>query len=295
MCATAPSCCPQLVQYKKSDRIWTIPLASISVSLTNLKAKLRSIGSKAREGRFHLGGIKVSPGVILSIAIILGFVIALIGDTIQVCPSQLRPLSFCGNSGIDHATFLLAQYNFLVVNYHAYWQLFSSIFVTDSLLDIGFNVIAVLILDRLMGDSFSLSVYSMIFLLTALLGNLFTLVLGGPNYLSAGASGGIFGLYAASFAFVWAQDRKVDMVMAGVFIVIFALSSFGLPNVDWYAHLGGSAGGLIAGPILYYAAKDTTSNFESLRSKTLTRVTVGLAIGLIVALSAAQFLLFIST
>ena len=77
------------------------------------------------------------------------------------------------------------------------------------------------------------------------MGNILTL-LQGPNYASAGASGGIFGVFAALVIFSWLKDKKKDQPSLVLFIIIFLGSSI-LPDVNYIAHIGGAVGGFIAG------------------------------------------------
>lgn len=217
----------------------------------------------------------------------LGYIIAVAGDGSSVCPSYLGAKLQC-----LPATFYLAQTNFLVVLAHTYFQFFTAIFVTDSYLDVIFNALAVIILDAFIDSSFNHTRYFGIFFVSALLGNALTLLIGPPVYSSAGASGGIFGLFAATFAYRWAEEKKIDRGTLFFFAAIFVSSSI-LQGVDWMAHVGGSIGGFIAGPLLYFALKGRLSNFESVSdSARLTKLIVWGLISFMIIGSAVQFYLF---
>ena len=168
------------------------------------------------------------------------------GRLIHGCPPSIQ-------NACQAATIYLAQENGVVVYAHQFYQLFTSTLVTDSPLDAGFNAIAVLILDRLTEDNLNKTRYFLIFFSTAILGNLLTL-LQGPNYASAGASGGIFGIFASLVVFSWLKDKKVDQPTLVLFIIIFFGSSI-LPDVNYVAHIGGAVGGFIAGGLLYSVRK----------------------------------------
>ncbi len=243
---------------------------------------------KTREDRSLSLGIRIiSPGVLLASAFLVGFLIGLFGDGIAVC----------GPSGATNCialTDLLAQDNGLILFYHAYWQFFTSIFVTDSALDAAFNAVAVLVIDRFIDRAINTTRYFAIFFCSAFLGNLFSL-LNGPNYASAGASGGIFGLLAATFSFSWAEQKKIDQETLILFVLIFVTSSL-LGNVDYLAHLGGSIGGFFAGPILYFALRDRILRFEPISSSTrFAKVVVATSIGFVIVASIVQFLLFVAS
>jgi membrane associated rhomboid family serine protease len=232
----------------------------------------------------------IRPAWLLAGLILLGFLIGLLGDLFRVCPQSLS--SVCNNTA--NATNFLAQNNSIVVYLHQYYQLFTSILVTDSPLDAGFNLIAVLIFDRLTDDAFNKSRYFLIFFLTAFLGNLLTLFQG-PNYASAGASGGIFGLVAAAFSYSWAKERRIEISTLAFFLLIFVGSSFLISNVNYVAHLGGAIGGFAAGPLLYQSLKQKLANYSdtSKSSRTTEFVTLALLVGFTI-FSVIQFIIFVS-
>jgi rhomboid protease GluP len=203
-----------------------------------------------------------------------------------VCPQSLP--SIC-----DKATYFLAQNNSIVIYLHQYFQLFTSILVTDSPLDAGFNLIAVLIFDRLTDDVFNKPRYFLIFFFTAFLGNLLTLFQG-PNYASAGASGGIFGLIAAAFSYSWAKERRIEISTLAFFLLIFIGSSFLIPDVDYVAHLGGAIGGFAAGPLLYKNLRQSLADYaETSKSSKVTEFTTFAMISGVAIVSIIQFAFFV--
>jgi len=228
----------------------------------------------------------IRPAWVLAGLIVLGFLIGIVGDLFTVCPQSLP--SIC-----DKATYFLAQNNSIVIYFHQYYQLFTSILVTDSPLDAGFNLIAVLIFDRLTDDVFNKSRYFLIFFLTAFLGNLLTLFQG-PNYASAGASGGIFGLIAAAFCYSWAKEHRVEISTLAFFLLIFVGSSFLIPEVNYVAHLGGAIGGFAAGPLLYQNLKQKLADYDGAsKSSMMTEfATFALTAGLTIV-SIIQFAFFV--
>jgi membrane associated rhomboid family serine protease len=150
------------------------------------------------------------------------------------------------------ATYYLLQVNALVYQ-GWFWQLFTSLLVVlpNSLgvLDVLFNALAVVWLDGLLSNAFAPSEYYFVFVASGLAGNLLSL-LNGPREISFGASGGIFGLLAGAVAVDYAVHRRVNFGLLAWFLLVFIISSFSLPYVDWLAHLGGALLGLSAGYIL---------------------------------------------
>lgn len=219
----------------------------------------------------------------------LGYIVAVVGDGAMVCPVYQGIKLEC-----LPATFYLAQTNILVVGAQAYFQLFTSIFVTDSTLgalDVIFNALAVIILDAFIDSSFNRTRYFGVFFFSALLGNVLTLLMG-PQYSSAGASGGIFGLFAATFSYRWAEEKRIDRGTLIFFAAIFVSSSI-LQGVNWIAHAGGSIGGFIAGPLLYIALKKKLANYESVSDSAKSTILITWALILLMIIgSAVQFYLF---
>jgi membrane associated rhomboid family serine protease len=187
----------------------------------------------------------------------------------------------------------MAQNNAVVVYFGQYYQLFTSVFVTDSPLDAGFNAIAVLIIDRLSEDTLNKSRYFLIFFFSGLLGNLLTLTRG-PSYpASAGASGGIFGIIAAIFSYSWSKEHRIELTTLIFFLLVFVGSSFLLPDVNWIAHLGGAIGGFVCGPLLYLNLKDKQNDLTVSESSYWTSLSTGGLILAIALLAVIQFALFV--
>jgi membrane associated rhomboid family serine protease len=88
-----------------------------------------------------------------------------------------------------------------------------------------------------------------VFVLSGVIGNAVSL-LNGPVAISFGASGGIFGLLAGAVTLDFVVERRVDYALLVWFLLIFIFSSFALSYVDWFAHFGGAASGLLAGYLL---------------------------------------------
>jgi rhomboid protease GluP len=224
------------------------------------------------------------PAWLLALVILAGWVIGLVGDSFQLCPGSIQ-------NSCQTATYYLAQNNGVVVYAHQYYQVLTSTLITDSPLDAGFNAIAVLILDRLTEDNLNKTRYFLIFFSTAIFGNLLTL-LKGPNYASAGASGGIFGVFAALVIFSWLKDKKIDPPSFVLFIILFFGSSI-LPDVNYLAHIGGAIGGFVAGALMYWNVRPTITEYSFARessNNTVILVTTGIL--LLVFASIAQFLVF---
>ena len=168
---------------------------------------------------------------------------------------------------IDPSEFLLdvfLQENWAVLH-GAIWQLVTSIIVAPlifqgslylpGVLDVAFNAIAVVFLDGLTSGVYTPRQYYSTFLITAVVGNLVSL-LAGPSQASFGASGGIFGLVAGLVTYDYAVNGRVSVQLIVWFLVIFIYSSFTLGNVNWMAHAGGAIAGFAIGYLIGRDGRD---------------------------------------
>ena len=93
-------------------------------------------------------------------------------------------------------------------------------------------------LERVLGHWRYLSLY-----VAALLAGSFAVMLYDPGILTVGASGAIFGLFGATFAYQ--RDRGINIMQSGLggLILINLLITFAIPGISKAGHIGGLIGG----------------------------------------------------
>lgn len=147
------------------------------------------------------------------------------------------------------------QSNSAVITQGWYWQLFTSMFVHVTLLHLIINMLFLLIFGLRAEELFEDTEFLFIYLASGFVGNLLTLLL--PlSIVSAGTSGAIFGIFGASIIYI----RKVfDMPVfnALIYSLLFLILSIS-EGVNFFAHLGGLAAGLVIG---YFLAKSRKKAF----------------------------------
>lgn len=116
------------------------------------------------------------------------------------------------------------------------WRLVTAAFVHGGLMHILFNAYSLWVMGNLIERSLGSLRFLVVFLVSVIGGNLTVLALSSSSFV-VGASGGLFGLFAALF--VLNRGFRGNNVSLLVVIGINLALGFILPNVAWEAHIGG--------------------------------------------------------
>ncbi|MFD7521593.1 rhomboid family intramembrane serine protease [Paenibacillus chitinolyticus] len=129
-----------------------------------------------------------------------------------------------------------------------WWRFFTAMFLHIGLSHLLFNSFALVIfappLERLLGSVR----YAVFYLASGALGSAFSYWLHTDAYVAAGASGAIYGIYAAYLYLALFRRQLLDQQSRQTVIIILVsglLFSVIVPNVDLYTHLGGFLAGFI--------------------------------------------------
>ena len=127
-----------------------------------------------------------------------------------------------------------------------WYRLVTSGFLHASLFHIGFNMLLLYFLGRLLEPSLGTPRFVALYFASLLAGSLGALILD-PNALTLGASGAVFGLAGATF--VIARGRGMDAIAGeiGFLIVINLVFSFVGTRISVGSHLGGLVAGVFCG------------------------------------------------
>ena len=106
-----------------------------------------------------------------------------------------------------------------------------------------FNMLALLSVGTPVEAYYGKVRYSIIFLVSLLTASAASVFFNAENVPAVGASGAIFGLFAAML--VTGKRMGVDYRSVGGVIVVNLIITFTIPGIDWHAHLGGLAGGAL--------------------------------------------------
>jgi membrane associated rhomboid family serine protease len=134
-----------------------------------------------------------------------------------------------------------------------WYRLLTSTFLHQQVLHIGLNMLALWLfgppLEALLGRARFFGLY----LLSGLAGSAVSYAFNPPFQGSLGASGAIFGLVGAALV----ADRRMRANVSGllIYLVILLAPGFIIRGIDWRAHLGGLAAGLLLGLVFAYAPR----------------------------------------
>jgi membrane associated rhomboid family serine protease len=130
-----------------------------------------------------------------------------------------------------------------------WYRLLTGAFLHAALFHIGFNMFALYFLGRMLEPAIGTTRFVFLYMASLFAGAFGALLLSGPNQVTIGASGAIFGIFGA--AFVIARGRGLDSIARtiGVILLFNLAFSFSDPNIS----LGGHLGGLVAGVVCAFA------------------------------------------
>lgn len=135
------------------------------------------------------------------------------------------------------------------------WQLLTSMFTHETApLHIAFNMLALWILGPQLEAVLGRLRFTLLYLLSGLLGSAGVYLFSDPTTPTLGASGAIFGLMAALLVIALKAGADVSQLL--VWIGINAAITVFAPNVSWEGHVGGFVGGAVIALALARAPRE---------------------------------------
>ena len=164
----------------------------------------------------------------------------LAGPTLSLIATGDGGISLAQLGGLDGPDVVRGQW----------WRLVTSGFLHANILHITFNMIALFVLGQIMESALGRPAFAVLYFTSLLAGSLGAL-LRTPDALTVGASGAIFGLMGAAVV----GERSMRIGVAGgsmmVWLVLNLVFTVTIPGISIGGHLGGLAGGLICGVLLF--------------------------------------------
>ncbi len=150
-------------------------------------------------------------------------------------------------------------------------------FLHAGLIHIGFNMLALYILGPLLEPAIGRARFLALYLASLLAGSLGVMLLS-PNELTVGASGAIFGLFAAAFVIARGRGMHEVSTQLGFLLVINLVFTFSIPNISVGAHLFGALGGAVCAAIIVAGDRGLTGSNRAV-AETVAMAALGIACG----------------
>lgn len=138
--------------------------------------------------------------------------------------------------------------NYELVQNGEFYRLFTCMFVHADILHILFNMIALYSIGPVVERYYGKSKFLLIYLVSGLLGSIFSGVFMTADSISIGASGAIFGLLGSICYFTYYYRATLQGILRGSImpvIIINLVIGFLSSSIDLSAHIGGLLGGIL--------------------------------------------------
>ena len=138
--------------------------------------------------------------------------------------------------------------NYELVQKGQFYRLLTCMFVHGSIMHLLLNMYALYTIGPVVERYYGKSKYIFIYLVSGLLGSVFSSVFMSAGSISIGASGAIFGLLGSICYFTYYYRATLQGILRDSIvpvIVINLIIGFMLPSVDLVAHIGGLLGGIL--------------------------------------------------
>jgi rhomboid protease GluP len=175
--------------------------------------------------------------------------------------SHISPTSPTPQNALDWG----ADYGPATLGAHQYWRLLTSTFVHYGIIHIAFNMYVLYQIGPFVQLTFGRARYLIIYFIAGLSGSIVSIYIH-PQVVGAGASGAIFGLYGAVFAFLLRERGTLNPAAvksigqsAGIFVLYNLVYGAMDKTTDMSAHLGGLVAGFLAGFALVRVRNRTPS------------------------------------
>ncbi|HSI81892.1 MAG TPA: rhomboid family intramembrane serine protease [Solirubrobacterales bacterium] len=166
------------------------------------------------------------------------------------------------------------------------YRIVTSAFLHAGVFHLGLNMLVLWILGRLLEPAIGSLRFAGIFAVSVLAGSFGALLLD-PDVVTVGASGGVFGLMAATFLI--ARERGMDQLaqQIGLLVALNLVFTFAIPQISIGGHLGGLIGGGLAALLVARLERMRVANAGVLEAIAFTGLGVAAVVGALAAAGSA--------
>ena len=168
-----------------------------------------------------------------------------------------------GNGSEDTSTLIKFGANYVKLTKNGeFYRILTSAFLHIGIIHLVLNMYSLSVIGTQIEYFYGKIKYIIIYLFSAIMGSLFTVVLSGTNTVAAGASGAIFGLLGALLYFGYNYRGYIGNSIIGQVIPVIILNlfiGFTTPGIGNAAHIGGLIGGYLISMILGFDKENKAS------------------------------------
>jgi membrane associated rhomboid family serine protease len=209
----------------------------------------------------------VAPGLVTKVLIAINVAVF-----IATSASGANPINGHTGSSTVYDRFALVP---IQVAHGQWYRLITAAFLHYGILHIGFNMFALWITGPQLEAVLGRLRFATLYVLAGIGGSILSVALGPFDEQAAGASGAIFGLFAA----LYIVARHLNLQTGGIAatIVFNLIFTFSVSNIDWRGHVGGLITGAVIAVIFAYAPKGPSR--DRMQAAGIAVVAIVLAVG----------------
>ncbi|MEO8484021.1 MAG: rhomboid family intramembrane serine protease [Acidobacteriota bacterium] len=184
----------------------------------------------------------LTTALIVANILVFGYEMARIGSDILTGGGSLQALIDAG-----------ALAPVLVREQGDYWRLLTGGFLHGSALHLAVNMYSLHVLGRFVEVMAGARRMAIVYAVSLVVSSLAVVYLGGPDDVTVGASGAIFGLFGALFAFGFRLGAAgMRLVRANIGILGLNLfMTFAIPGISRWGHIGGLVAGFLVAYVIF--------------------------------------------
>lgn len=188
-----------------------------------------------------------------------------------------------GNGSLNTQTLINFGANYLPLTKSGeYYRLLTSAFLHIGIIHLALNMYSLFVVGTSIEYFYGKIKYLLIYLYSALIGSLFTVILSSNNTVAAGASGAIFGLLGAMLYFGYHYRVYLSGVIKSQIIPLIILNlaiGFMATSINNLAHIGGLIGGILVS--MAVGVKYKSTKLDIINGIIMTLIFIGFLIYMI--------------
>ncbi len=165
-----------------------------------------------------------------------------------------------------------------------WYRLLTGGFLHASIFHLGFNMFALWVIGRILEPGIGTARFVALYFASLFAGS-FGAVLLSPDELTIGASGAVFGIFAALFLIARGRGLNEIASQLGLLLAFNLIFTFAVPRISIGGHLGGLAGGAICALVLIAGERGMLGRHR-LAIELAAMIAVG-ALSIVLAISVA--------